>query len=157
MNERKSWDSFFLDLAKLWSTMSTCSRRQVGAVVVQDRKVIGNGFNGVARNKLHCSDGGCPRGQLSYEDVPAGADYNQFPCFAIHAEHNAILQAGVAACAGATLYVTAEPCQQCTNLIEHAGIGRIVIMSHERGEDQDSTEEKMEHDAPHPSSIEEDE
>lgn len=127
MTDRPTWDDFFLDLAKLWSTMSTCSRRQVGAVVVLDRKVIGNGFNGVARNKLHCSDGGCPRGRLSYEDVPAGADYNQFPCLAIHAEHNAILQAGLGACRGATLYVTDRPCQQCANLIEHAGIGRIVI------------------------------
>jgi dCMP deaminase len=97
-------------------------------VVVQDRKVIGNGFNGVASNKLHCSDGGCPRGQLSYEDVPAGADYNLFPCFAIHAEHNAILQAGLGSCREATLYVTAQPCLQCSNLIEHAKIERVVIL-----------------------------
>lgn len=124
---RPSWDDFFIDLAKLWSTMSTCSRRQVGAVVVKDRKVIGNGFNGVASLKLHCSDGGCPRGQLDYADVPAGSDYNEFPCFAIHAEHNAILQAGLAECRGATLYVTSEPCTQCSNLIEHAKIDRVVI------------------------------
>lgn len=151
---RPTWDEFFLDLAKLWSTMSTCSRRQVGAVVVQDRKVIGNGFNGVPSKKLHCSDGGCPRGKLSYSDVPAGADYNQFPCTAIHAEHNAILQAGLAECRGATLYVTDTPCQQCSNLIEHAGIRRVVIVGHERGEDQQTTEEPQEHDAPHPSSTE---
>jgi dCMP deaminase len=124
---RKSWDLFFLDLAQLWSTMSTCSRRQVGAVVVQDRKVIGNGFNGVASGKPHCVDGGCPRGSLSYSEVAAGADYNVYPCYAIHAEHNAILQAGLGDCAGATLYVTDEPCQQCTNLIEHAKIGRVVV------------------------------
>ena len=108
--------------------MSTCSRRQVGAVVVQDRKVIGNGFNGVASGATHCVDGGCPRGQLSYDAVPPGADYNQFPCYAIHAEHNAVLQAGLAACAGATIYVTDEPCQQCSNLIEHAKIGRVVVL-----------------------------
>ena len=153
MSERKSWDSFFLDLAKLWSTMATCSRRKVGAVVVKDRKVIGNGFNGVAAGKRHCTEGGCPRGQLDYAAVPAGADYNAFPCYAIHAEHNAILQAGLRSCVGATLYVTDEPCQQCTNLIEHAKIGRIVILGdeHERAEtDDDQTEEPMEHDAPHP-------
>lgn len=124
---RPSWDSFFLDLAKLWSTMSTCSRRQVGAVVVQDRKVIGNGFNGVASGRRHCVDGGCPRGALSSEECAPGSDYNQFPCRALHAEHNAILQAGLEACRGATLYVTDEPCQQCSNLIEHAKIGRIVV------------------------------
>ena len=133
--------------------MATCSRRKVGAVVVKDRKVIGNGFNGVAAGKRHCTEGGCPRGQLDYAAVPAGADYNAFPCYAIHAEHNAILQAGLRSCVGATLYVTDEPCQQCTNLIEHAKIGRIVILGdeHERAEtDDDQTEEPMEHDAPHP-------
>lgn len=152
---RPSWDEFFLSLARLWSTMSTCSRRQVGAVVVQDRKVIGNGFNGVASLKPHCIDGGCPRGQLSYSQVKAGADYNEFPCYAIHAEHNAILQAGLERCLGGTIYVTDEPCRQCWNLIEHAKIARVVVVGHERGEDQDSTEEKQEHDAPHPSSIDE--
>lgn len=131
MTARPTWDNFFLDLAQLWSTMSTCSRRQVGAVVVKDRKVIGNGFNGVASGRVHCVDGGCPRGQLGYDQVPANADYNQFPCFAIHAEHNAILQAGLGACAGATLYVTAEPCTQCLNLIEHAKIARVIAVTPE--------------------------
>lgn len=60
-------------------------------------------------------------------EIPPGADYNAFPCVAIHAEHNAILQAGLRDCAGATIYVTAEPCQQCTNLIEHAKIGRVIV------------------------------
>jgi len=150
---RPSWDAFFLDLAQLWSTMSTCSRRQVGAVVVRDRKVIGNGFNGVASGATHCTDGGCPRGQRSYEEVCAGADYNLFPCYAIHAEHNAILQAGLESCKGATLYVTDQPCQQCLNLIEHARIGRVVILGdeHERAEtDDDQTEEPMEHGDIHP-------
>lgn len=150
---RPTWDSFFLDLAKLWSTMATCSRRKVGAVVVKDRKVIGNGFNGVVSGRTHCIDGGCPRGQLSYEQVGPGADYNVWPCYAIHAEHNAILQAGLGQCHGATLYCTATPCQQCANLIEHAGIGRIVILGdeHERAETtDDQTEEPVEHDADHP-------
>lgn len=127
MQTRLSWDSFFLELAALWATMATCSRRKVGAVVVQDRKVIGNGFNGVAAGRTHCVDGGCPRGGMGPE-VPPGADYNLFPCYAIHAEHNAILQAGLAGCAGATIYVTDTPCQQCSNLIEHAKIARIVIL-----------------------------
>lgn len=86
-------------------------------------------------------------------EVPLGADYNVWPCRSIHAEHNAILQAGLTACRGATIYVTDEPCQQCSNLIEHAKIGRVVIMGRERGEDQDSTEEKSDHDTIHPSTI----
>ena len=124
---RPEWDQTFIEIAKIWSQRSTCSRRQVGAVVVKDKQVIGQGYNGVASGKVHCVDGGCPRGLLAYDQVPAGADYNQFPCKALHAEHNAILQAGIGECRGATLYCTDEPCQQCTNLIEHAGIGRIVV------------------------------
>lgn len=123
--------------------MSTCSRRQVGAVVVQDRKVIGNGFNGVASGKAHCVSGGCPRGRLSYSDVPPGADYNQFPCYAIHAEHNAILQAGLERCLGATIYVTDQPCQQCANLIEHAKIGRVVIMGNYTDAESVATSEDL--------------
>lgn len=125
---RPSWDETFGEIARIWSERSTCSRRKVGAVIVKDKKVIGNGYNGVASGRTHCIDGGCPRGQLSYANVPAGADYNQYPCYALHAEHNAILQAGIERCVGSTLYVTAEPCQQCLNLIEHAKIERVVVV-----------------------------
>lgn len=96
--------------------------------MVKDKKVIGQGYNGVAAGATHCTDGGCPRGQLSYAEVPAGADYNAFPCYAIHAEHNAILDAGIRECEGATLYVTEAPCIQCQNLITHAKIGRVVVI-----------------------------
>lgn len=61
-------------------------------------------------------------------EVAPGADYNVYPCRAIHAEHNAILNAGLAECDGATLYVTDEPCQQCTNLIRHAKIGEVIVV-----------------------------
>ncbi len=125
---RPAWDDFFKGLAVYWSQMSTCSRRQVGAVVVKDRMVLGEGFNGVVSGKKHCIDGGCPRGQLSYGDVPAGADYNQFPCYAIHAEANALYRAGLDACNGATLYVNAEPCTQCSALIERFGIKEVVVV-----------------------------
>jgi len=100
----------------------------VGAVVVKENHVIGQGYNGVPSGKLHCNEGGCPRGKLTHSEIPRDADYNLFPCYTIHAEHNAILQAGVAACRGATVYVTDTPCQQCANLIEHVKIERIVIL-----------------------------
>lgn len=151
---RPAWDDFFKGLAVYWSQMSTCSRRQVGAVVVKDRMVLGEGFNGVVSGKKHCIDGGCPRGQhyktkrLGWngaghfkESVCAcgvewpcpdaatpGADYNQFPCSAIHAEANALYRAGLDACDGATLYVNAEPCLQCTALIERFGIAKVVVV-----------------------------
>lgn len=139
---RPEWSETFLGIAEMWSRRSTCTRRKVGAVVVRGIKVIGQGYNGVASGKTHCEDGGCPRGRHYHKDelgcacgkswpcpdsaVP-GSDYNANPCYAIHAEHNAILDAGLEECKGATLYVTAEPCQQCLNLIEHVGIERVVI------------------------------
>lgn len=128
MADRPEWDQTFKDIAKVWSHRSTCTRRQVGAVVVKGKQVIGQGYNGVASGLRHCLDGGCPRGLLSHSEVPKDADYNAYPCKAIHAEHNAILQAGLKSCEGATIYVTDKPCQQCTNLIEHAKIERVVIV-----------------------------
>jgi dCMP deaminase len=127
MTERPSWDQTFGTIAEVWSQRSTCTRRQVGAVVVQGNKVIGQGYNGAVSKAVHCVDGGCPRGQLSYEAAPTGADYNAYPCIAIHAEHNAILQAGLENCVGGRIYTTAEPCQQCTNLIQHAGIKEVIV------------------------------
>jgi dCMP deaminase len=128
MSDRPSWDETFESIAKIWAERATCSRRKVGAVLVKDKRVIGNGYNGAPSGQPHCIDGGCPRGQLSHAEVPAGADYNSHPCVAIHAEHNAILQAGILHAKGATLYTTELPCQQCTNLIEHAGIERVIIV-----------------------------
>jgi dCMP deaminase len=107
----------------------------VGAVVVKDKQVIGQGYNGVTSGKRHCIDGGCPRGQMDYSVVPPDADYNQFPCHAIHAEDNAIevaLEAfGKVALEGATIYVNHKPCQQCTNKIEKYRIGRVVVRGQE--------------------------
>lgn len=109
------------------SRFSNCIRRQVGAVLVQNNIIIAEGYNGPPSGEVHCSDGGCPRGAMSMQDVPPGSDYNAFPCVAIHAEHNAILRAGMERCKGATLYVTDEPCIQCSTLIKHVGIERVVV------------------------------
>ena len=126
--DRPEWDDTFQSIAHIWAKRSTCSRRKVGAVVVKNNRVIGQGYNGVPSGEVHCIDGGCPRGQLTYDQVDAGADYNLYPCKAIHAEHNAILQAGWEACKGATIYVTDAPCTQCSNLIVHVGIRRVVLV-----------------------------
>lgn len=148
MTDRPSWDDFFKGLAVYWSQMSTCSRRKVGAVVVKNKTVLGEGFNGVVSGKKHCIDGGCPRGQ-HYRTRPSGviydqcacgklwpcpdsaepgSDYNAALCHAIHAEANALYRAGLDACDGATLYVNAEPCPQCSALIERFGIKEVVIV-----------------------------
>lgn len=116
-----------MEVAWIMSLRSTCSRRQVGAVLVQENRIISTGYNGAPAGKAHCIDGACPRGRLSYDEVPAGADYNAFPCIAVHAELNAIIRAGFSKTRGGTLYVTDEPCQQCRNAIDASGIVRVVV------------------------------
>lgn len=109
---------------------------------MKDKRVIGQGYNGVPSGKVHCVDGGCPRG-LTGPEVPPGFDYNAAPCTSLHAEHNAILQAGLERCMGATIFVTDQPCQQCTNLIEHAKIARVVIMDEYRKAEGNATSEEL--------------
>lgn len=116
-----------LSQADVLSSLSTCSRRQVGAVLVSaDNRIISEGYNGAAPKRPHCVDGGCPRGLLSYDEVPKDADYNQFPCVAIHAEANAIIRANASEAVGGTLYVTQPPCQQCQNMIRAARISTVM-------------------------------
>lgn len=114
-----------MQVAAVMAQRSTCSRRQVGAVLVKDNRIISTGYNGSPPGEPHCIDGACPRGRLSYDEVPAGADYNAFPCIACHAELNAIIRAGYSATNGGTLYVTDEPCLQCSNAIKAAGISVV--------------------------------
>ena len=96
-------------------------------MVVQGNRVIGQGYNGVPSGETHCIDGGCPRGKFTHAEVPKDTDYNLVPCLALHAEMNAILQAGFLAARGGTIYVTDEPCTQCATLIKHVGIERVVV------------------------------
>lgn len=119
---RPAWDDIFAYVAGVMAQRSTCSRRQVGAVLVKDNRIVATGYNGSPPGAPHCIDGACPRGRLSYDEVPAGADYNAFPCIAVHAELNAIIRAGYDRANGGTLYVTDKPCQQCWNAINAAGI-----------------------------------
>ena len=128
MPDQKKMDQHRLAEAAGLVQFSTCTRRQVGPVLVnREGKIVGEGYNGVSSGEAHCVDGGCPRGLLAYSDVPAGVDYNLYPCRAIHAEHNAILLAGVERAKGGTIYVTDEPCTQCSVLIKHVGIERVVV------------------------------
>lgn len=102
-----------------------CTRRRVGAVIIRDSGlVVGIGWNGLTEDGASCTAGACPRGQLSYEEVPAAAPYAG-NCAAEHAEVAAIRRAGTWA-AGSTLYVTAEPCPWCAEACEKAGVKVVV-------------------------------
>ena len=125
MGKRPSWDEYFMQMAELAATRSTCLRRQVGAVIVKDKHVIASGYNGAPRGIAHCEElGGCLREKLG---VPSGERHEL--CRALHAEQNAIIQAATLGLSieGGTIYVTHQPCVICAKMIINAGIRRIVV------------------------------
>lgn len=126
MDNRPSWDEYFMEMAELTARRSTCLRRQVGAVIVQDRHIVATGYNGAPRGIKHCGEreGGCLRQALG---VPSGEKHEL--CRALHAEQNAIIQAATLgqSIEGATIYVTNQPCVICAKMLINAGIKRIVV------------------------------
>jgi len=123
--ERPSWDEYFMEMAMLTAKRSTCMRRNVGAVIVQDKHIIATGYNGAPKGIPHCEEiGGCLREQLS---IPSGERHEL--CRALHAEQNAIIQAATLAQSieGASIYITNQPCVICAKMIINAGIKRIVV------------------------------
>ena len=121
---RPSWDEYFMEIADLVRTRSTCVRRQVGAVIVKDKRILATGYNGAPIGCKHCTDIGCMREKLS---IPSGERHEL--CRAIHAEQNAIVQAAHSGVAidGAVIYVTHQPCVLCAKMIINAGIKKIIF------------------------------
>lgn len=137
MPSRISRDAYGLKLAEAAALRADCSRRQVGAVIVaEDGSIVATGYNGLAAGKPGClTAGACPRGTLSHEEQPPDVGYEATGCRAVHAEVNAILRGrGREGCAGATIYVTDEPCFHCSVVIEGAGIARVVTPTEELSE-----------------------
>lgn len=124
-DKRPNWDEYFMEVAKLTATRSTCLRRRVGAVIVKDRHIIATGYNGAPRGLSHCDErGGCLRQELG---VPSGQRHEL--CRALHAEQNAIIQAATLgqSIEGGTIYITHQPCAICSKMIINSGINRIVV------------------------------
>ncbi|MBE3123442.1 MAG: cytidine/deoxycytidylate deaminase family protein [Planctomycetes bacterium] len=120
---RPSWDEYFMDIAAEVSRRSTCLRRQVGAVLVVDRRILATGYNGAPAGVPHCSESGCLREQMA---VPSGQRHEL--CRGLHAEQNSIIQAarhGVRI-DGAMLYTTHHPCSMCAKMVINAGVLRVV-------------------------------
>ena len=122
---RPSWDEYFMEMAELTAQRSTCIRRQVGAVIVREKRAIATGYNGAPRGLAHCEEkGGCLRQKLQ---ITSGQRHEL--CRALHAEQNAIIQAASMghAIEGGTIYITHQPCVICAKMIVNAGIRRIVV------------------------------
>jgi dCMP deaminase len=112
---RASWDEYFMNIARVVSSRSTCDRKFVGAVIVRDKTILSTGYNGSIRGMPHCTEVG-----HMMEDNHCVAT--------IHAESNAILQAAKNGVSidGASIYVTASPCWNCFKQVTNSGIRRII-------------------------------
>ena len=111
--KQKKYDTAYLKMAQIWGELSYCKRKKVGALIVKDRMIISDGYNGT------------PTG---FENVCEDEElYTKW--YVLHAEANAILKvaASTQSCEGATLYITLSPCRECSKLIHQAGIKRVVF------------------------------
>ena len=117
MKEKKQerYDKAYLRMALEWGKLSHCKRKQVGALIVKDRMIISDGFNGT------------PTG---FEN-PCEDEDNYTKWYVLHAEANAILKvaSSTQSCKGSTLYLTLSPCRECSKLIHQAGIIRVVYIN----------------------------
>lgn len=113
-----------MEMAVLASKRSTCLRRHVGAVLVKDNQILSTGYNGSPKGIAHCAQVGCLRQQMN---VPAGQNHEL--CRGVHAEQNAIIQAGLngSSTKGAVLYCTHQPCSICARLVINAEIRTVYV------------------------------
>ncbi|KAL2196427.1 cytidine deaminase-like protein [Corynascus similis CBS 632.67] len=119
---RPSWDSYFMALASLAAQRSNCMKRRVGCVVVRDKRVISTGYNGTPRGLRNCGEGGCGRCNAAQ-----GSGHGLATCLCIHAEENALLEAGRERLRdGAVLYCDTCPCLTCSIKIVQVGVGEVV-------------------------------
>ena len=113
--KQNKYDKAYLRIAVEWSKLSYCKRKQVGAIIVRDRMIISDGYNGTPSGFENCC-----------ED-----ENNQTQWYVLHAEANAILKVAKSTqtCENSTLYITLSPCKECSKLIYQSGIKRVVYMN----------------------------
>ena len=118
------WDKRFMEMTELVATWSSCIRRQVGAIIVKDKRILTTGYNGAPSGVSSCREReNCIRIE---RNIASGTC--QEICYAVHAEQNAICQAAKLGLSidGATLYCTHQPCTICARLIINSGIKKVV-------------------------------
>jgi dCMP deaminase len=110
--KKEKYDKAYLRIAKEWGQLSYCQRKKVGAIIVKDKMIISDGYNGTPSGFENCC-----------ED-----EENNTKWYVLHAEANAISKVArsTQSCEGATLYITLSPCKDCSKLIHQSGIKRVV-------------------------------
>lgn len=132
--KRPSWEEYFIEIAKIVSSRSTCLRRRYGAVIVKDNVIVSTGYNGAPRGSINCVDiQKCSRKELN---IPAGERYEL--CEAVHAEQNAIINGSPERMKDAIIYIAGfeennsfadgKPCLLCRRMIKNAQIKEIVYL-----------------------------
>jgi dCMP deaminase len=113
--KQKKYDKAYLRIASEWSKLSYCQRKKVGAIIVRDRMIISDGYNGTPSGFENCC-----------EDENGETNW-----YVLHAEANAILKVAgsTQSCDNATLYITLSPCKECSKLIHQSGIKRVVYQN----------------------------
>jgi dCMP deaminase len=117
LTKRPSWDEYFMNIARAVASRSTCERRNVGALIVKDKRILATGYNGAPAGLRHC-------------DHTGGADMRDGHCArSTHAEQNAIVQAAKYGTPidRSTVYCTDQPCLTCAKLLANAGVKRVVF------------------------------
>jgi len=112
MNKKQlKYDRAYMRMALEWAKLSYCERKQVGALIVKDRMIISDGFNGTPTGFENCCE-----------------DEGNTKWYVLHAEANAILKvaSSTQSCKSSTLYITLSPCKECSKLIHQSGIKRVV-------------------------------
>ncbi|MBA4390830.1 MAG: cytidine deaminase [Syntrophus sp. (in: bacteria)] len=122
---RPDWDSYFMEIAYIVSKRSTCTRRNVGALIVKDKRILATGYNGAPTGLKHCMDLGCLREQMK---IAPGERHEL--CRGLHAEQNAIIQAAYHGVRinRAYLYCTHLPCSICIKMLINAGIEKVFYL-----------------------------
>ncbi len=120
---RPDWEHYFMEITEVVAKRSTCLRRNVGSILVKDKRILATGYNGAPQGIVHCDVTGCLREK---NQVPPGEKHEL--CRGLHAEQNAIIQAAVHGISikGNTLYTNIYPCVICAKMLINAGIERIV-------------------------------
>ena len=113
--KQNKYDKAYLRIAAEWSKLSYCKRKQVGAIIVRDRMIISDGYNGTPSGFENCC-----------EDANGITQW-----YVLHAEANAILKVAKSTqtCENSTLYITLSPCKECSKLIHQSGIKRVVYQN----------------------------
>ena len=120
--QRPDNDTYFMRMAELVASRSTCLRRNVGAVIVKEKRILTTGYNGAPKGLKHCEEVGCVRME---NNIESGTRHEL--CRGVHAEQNAVIQAAYfgSSIKDSTVYTTNFPCVLCAKILINAGVREV--------------------------------